>query len=265
LEKPVQYSVRNYQKGDEDALAKIFSECFGHVTPTLIRRWHRRATIRPEDVFIGVANGKVVSHVNTEEKQLHHGEGVFIKTAGVAGVCTDSDHRKKGILTNLLSLALRHAKQEGFSNASLYTDTDGPGHGIYQRCGFVDIATARSYLKYIDYPFIFARWVRYLNIALKDSKLATRKLEGWDKTVAARITEVGVLSFRFRNKRFQHLKKAPKKPDIQFYTDLQTYAKILRGAVQWEDAVETRKLTVQRGEPADIQILRRILKWDWRD
>ena len=265
MEKPVRYTVCNYLKGDEVALARIFSECFGPITPRVIRQWHKKAKIRPEDVFIGVTDGKLVSHVNKEFKQLHHGEGVYLKTAGIAGVCTDSDYRKKGIITSVLKLCLNNAQQEGLSNASLFTETDGPGHGIYQRQGFVDITTFRTYIKYLDYPFVFSRWVRYLNRSLKDSKLATQKLEGWEKSVTLHLKEVGALSFRFEKKRFQKLKKPPKEPDLEFFTDLQTYARIVRAVVKWEEAVNTRKLVVKRGEPADLEMLKRILNWRWHD
>lgn len=265
MEKPVQYAVRNYLKGDEVALARIFSECFGPVTPSRIRQWHRRSRVRPEDVFVGVTDGKLVSHVDVAFKQLHHGEGTYIKTAGIGGVCTDSDYRKKGIVTNLMKLALEHGLQNGVSNASLYTDLDIPAHRIYPRFGFVDIMTWRNYTKILDYPIIFARRLRYLNRSLKDHKIAARKLEGWEKSVAVQLKEVGTLSFRFRKKKFQKLKKPPKRVDIEFSTDLQTYIKIMRGAVQWEDAVKTKKLKVKRGEHVDIEMLKRILRWNWSD
>jgi len=257
--------IRNYLSGDEVGLAKIFSECFGPTTPRVIRQWHKQAKIRSEDVFVGVADGKLVSHVNKEFKQLHHGEGVYLKTAGIAGVCTDSDYRKKGIVTSLLKLCLNRAQQEGFSNASLFTDIDGPGHGIYQRQGFVDITTFRIYMKYLDYPFVFGRWVRYLNRLLKGSKLAQRKLGGWEKSVTLHLKEVGVLSFRFRKNRFQRLKRPPKEPDVEFSIDLQTYVKLTRGVVKWEDAVKAGRLFVKKGEPADLEMLIRILNWRWHD
>jgi len=265
LEKPVQYTVRNYRKGDEVPLAKIFSECFGPVTPSQIVRWHRGSNVRPEDIFVGVVDGKPVSHVNMEFKQLHHGEGVYLKTAGIAGVCSDSDYRRKGIVTNLMKLALDQAEQRGFSNTSLFTGFDLPAIRIYQRLGFVDVMTWRTYIKYIDYPFIFARWVRYLNRSLKDSKIAARKLEGWEKSVVIDLKEVVTLSFRFSEKRFQRLKKPPKRADVQFSTDLQTYEKIMRAVVQWEDAVKEGKLIVKRGEAEDIEMLKRILNWRWDD
>ena len=265
MEKPIKYTVRHFSKGDEIALAKIFSECFEPVTPSRIRQWHRSSRVRPEDLFIGELDEKPVSHVEVVFKQLHHGEGVYLRTAGIGGVCTDSDYRKKGIVTNLMKLALDHAQQSGASNASLYTELDIPAHRIYQRLGFVDIMTWRTYIKYIDYPFIFSRWLRHINLSLKDSKIAARKLDGWEKSIAMQIREVGNLSFRFKRGRFQRLKKPPKQADIEFSTDLQTYTRIMRGVAQWEDVVKAGQLKVKRGKPADIEMLKRILRWRWDD
>jgi len=265
LEKPAKYTVRNYAKGDEVALAKIFSECFGSTTPRQVREWHRTAPVLEKGIFVGEVNGKLVSHVNMESKQLHHGEGVYLKTAGIAGVCTDSDYRKKGIVSNLLKLALDWARQEGYSNTSLFTGLDLSAHRIYQRFGFVDVQTWRTYVKYLDYPTVFGKWLRLLNRLLKDSKMAARKLEGWQRSVAIQLKKVGTLSFRFSKNHFQRLGKPPKQADIEFSTDLETYVKILRGVVRWEDAVKAGKLMVKRGESGDIEMLKRIFNWKWDD
>ncbi len=263
MEKPAEYRVRNFQKGDETAIAKLFSECFGPVPTSRVRLWLRISGVRPEDVFLGVIGGKPVSHVNVEYKHLHHGEDVYLKSAGIGGVCTDSDYRKKGVVTNLMNLALTHAQNEGFSNASLFTELTIPAHRIYLRLGFVDILAWRNYTKFIDYPYVFSRWIRYINRSLKASKVAARKLEGWRKSVVIQFKEVGPLSFRFSRGRFQRLKKAPKRADIEFSTDLQTHTGVMRGLVQWDDAVKAGKLVVKRGEPADIEVLKRILTWRW--
>lgn len=265
MEKPVQYVVRNYQKGDEVHLAKLFSECFGPTTPRLLMQWYRRQKVLPEHILIGEADGKPVSSVEVVFKQLHIGEGFYSKTGGISGVCTDSDYRKKGIVSNLMKLSLEYAKNSGASNASLFTGLDMSAHRIYQRLGFVDVLTGRTYIKYLDYPSVFAKWVRQLNRSLKDSKIVRRRLEGWEKSVTIQLREVGKLAFRFRKGRFQRLKKVPKKADIEFSTDLQTYAKITRNVLTWEDAVKAQKLVVERGEAADIETLQRILHWRWDD
>jgi hypothetical protein len=212
-----------------------------------------------------VVDGKLVSHVNMEFKQLDHGEGVHLKTAGIAGVCTDSDYRRRGIVTNLMKLTLDDVRQRGVSNASLFTGLDLPAVRIYRRLGFVDVLTWRAYIKYIDYPSIFAKWLRALNRLVKDSKMAAGRLQDWEKSVVVRLNDVSPLSFRFHKGRFQRLKKPPRRPNIEFYSDLQTYSRIVRGVVQWEGAVKEGKLTVNRGEAADIEMFKRILHWRWDD
>lgn len=265
LEKPVQYVVRNFKKGDEPQLAKIYSECFGPTTPRLLQQWYRRNKTQPNQIFVGAVDGKPVSAVEYVFKDLHLGEGVYSKTGGISGVCTDSDYRHKGIVTNVMKLALDSAKNSGVSNSSLYTGLDFPAHRIYLRFGFIDIMTWRTYTKYLDYPQIFAKWVRYQNRALKDSKIAQKKLQGWEKTVSIHLKEAGNLAFQFRKGRFLRLKTAPKIADIEFATDLETYAKILRNVLPWEEAVKQKKLVVHKGEATDIEMLNRILHWKWSD
>jgi predicted acetyltransferase len=141
LEKNIEYLLRHYKRGDEVRLAEIYSECFGPTTPRGIKRWKRRAKILSEHMFIGEVKGKPVSSVVLEFKKLHLGEGVYLKTGGIAAVCTDSDYRRKGIVTNLMKHALNFTKQSGVSNSALFTDLDIPAHRIYSRLGFVDIAT----------------------------------------------------------------------------------------------------------------------------
>lgn len=265
MEKPVQYVVRNYKKGDEAGLAKIYSECFGPTTPRLLLQWYRRQKSQPSQIFLGTVEGKPVSVVEYVFKDLHLGEGVYSKTGGISGVCTDSDYRRKGIVTNVMKLALDSAKNKGVSNSSLYTSLDFPAHRIYQRFGFTDIMTWRTYIKYLDYPAIFAKWVRNINRFLKDSKIAQRKLQGWEKTVSLHIKEVGNLAFRFGKGHFRRLKDIPKTADIEFTTDIETYAKIVRNVLSWEEAVKRKKLVAQKGEASDIEMLNRILHWSWDD
>lgn len=193
------------------------------------------------------------------------GEGVFLKTATIAGVCTDSDYRCRGIVTNLMKLALDRAQFEGFSNSSLFTGLDFPARRIYHRLDFVDIVTTRIYAKYLDYPATFARWLRNSNRSIKASKIAANRLRGWEKSVTVQLRDVGTLAFRVKKNHLQKLSKPPKQADIEFSTDLTTYIRIMRGTVEWEDAVKTNKLTVKHGQPADIEMLSRLLHWRWQD
>jgi recombinational DNA repair ATPase RecF len=125
--------------------------------------------------------------------------------------------------------------------------------------------TWRVYVKYLDFPQVFAKWLRYRNCSLKDSKIAQKKLQGWEKTVSIHLKEAGNLTFRFRKGYFQKLTKTPKAVDIEFTTDLETYTKILRNVLSWKETVRQKKLVVQKGEASDIEMLNRIFHWRWDD
>lgn len=265
LQRDTEYLVRNYKKGDEVCLAEIYSECFSPITARIVKKWHRRARVLPEHIFIGEVEGKLVSSVVLEFKKLHLGEEVYLKTGGIGGVCTGSDYRRKGIMTNLMKEALNYTKQSGISNSALFTDLDIPAHRIYSRLGFVDIKTEKLFIKYLDYPFIFKRWIRRRNRLLKYANIAKRKLRGWEKSVVIELKDIGTLCFRFKRGRFQTLKKPPKTPDIIFSTDVPTYTRVSAGAIEWEKAVKTGKLVVKRGEPEDIGMFKRILRWMWEE
>ncbi len=265
LQKNAKYLVRNYKKGDEVRLAEIYSECFHPATPRLVKKWLRRAGVLPEQLFVGEVEGKLASAVTVEFKKLHLGEEVYLKVGGIAGVCTDSDYRRKGIVTNLMKQALNYSKQSGVSNSALFTDLDIPAHRIYSRLGFVDIVNSQSFVKFFDYPFIFRWWIRRRNRLLRYAKMARRKLKGWEKSVVMEIKGVCTLSFRFRRGRFQMLKKPPRTPDVIFSTDLPTCAREFSGAMQWEEAVRTGKLVFKKGEPADRDMLKRIFTWEWEE
>jgi hypothetical protein len=102
-----------------------------------------------------------------------------------------------------------------------------------------------------------------LNRSLKGSKAAVKRLESWEKSVKIMLSDVGTLAFRLRKNRFQRLSKPPKKADIELSTDLETYVKIRRGVVQWEEAVKDGRLSLTKGERADVEMLKRILRWKW--
>ncbi|MFX0068989.1 MAG: GNAT family N-acetyltransferase [Candidatus Hodarchaeota archaeon] len=265
MSKSVKYSVRNYKKGDEIELAKILSECFGPITPKQLLQWYSQERVNPEDVFVAEVDGKLVSTVEIISRELHVGEKIYLRTGAIAGVCTDSDYRKKGIATSLMKKALELKKSKGISSASLYTELDNPARRVYERLGFIDLTTFRTFVKYLDFHSFFTNWIRMRNRRLKDSKIAKKKLEGWEKTIVIDIKEVGTLSFQFKKGRFRVLRKVPKRIDIEFSTDLQTYTKIWWNVLSWEEAVKDKILVLKQGKKEDIELFKRFLHWRWGD
>jgi len=256
--------MRECQEGKDDAkLAQILSECFGPTTPRQVRRWIKQSG--GKSFVLDVEGDEVVSSVGIEYKELHLGEGVHVKTAGIGGVCTCSDYRRKGIMTNLLRQSLNYTKSSGVSNSTLYTGLTLPAHRIYQRLGFCDVQTWLFYVKFLDYPYVFRTWLRELNRYLKCSKIAREVLRDWNRSVVFELEKVGPQPFRFQHSRFQKLKKPPRFPDLAISMSIETLIRVMWGAIKFEDATKTGKMLVKRGTEADLRVLRKVLIQTWDD
>lgn len=231
-----------------------------------MNRWLRQARQSPlgGKSFVCEVEGEIASNVSIEFKELHLGEGVYIKTGGIAGVCTDSEHRRKGIMQNLMQKSLAYIKNTGTSNSALFTSLEFPAHRIYLRCGFGDVQTWPVYAKIPDIPAFFRIWLRGLNWHLKHSKIAQKTLQNWNRSVILELEKVGTQAFRFKRNRFQRLSKPPKSADIVIVMDVETLTRMWWwGAINFKDAMKTGKMQVKKGGEADLKMLRKIVTRIW--
>lgn len=206
--------------------------------------------------------GEVASNVTVELKKLHFGEGVHIKSGGIAGVCTCSDFRRKGIVTNLLDQCLKYVENSGVSNSSLYTGGMLPAHRIYTREGFVDVEKWSAYVKFLDLASYFRLWIRNLNRYVKSSNIAQKTLQNLDRCIAFEFREV-TICFRLKNGRFKMLPKPPRSVDIQVAMTTETLARVMWGGDEMEEIIATGKMKVKKGTEADLQVLRKLLTGIW--
>lgn len=263
MEERPKYIIRDWHEGkDEVKLAQILSECFGLTTPRQVNRWIRKSGGK---TFVLEVDGEIVSTVGLEFKELHLGESVYLKTAGIAGVCTCSDCRRKGLMTDLLAQSLTYIKNSGVSNSALYTGLMLPAHRIYQRFGFCDVQTWPIYIKFLDFSYYFRTWLRNINRNLKVSKIARKTLQGWNCSVIFELKTVSAHSFRFDRDRFRRLSKPSKSADIIIVTNPETLIRIFWGAIKWKNALEAGVIKVKQGNEADIRILRKIMTGIWDD
>lgn len=255
--------MREAQKDkDETQIAQILSECFGPVTPRQLTRWLDKPDVKD---FVCDIEGKIVSHIDIEFKSLHLGEGIFLKTGGIGGVCTCSESRRKGIMTDMMQQTLDYIKNTGLSNSSLYTGLRLPAHRIYKRSGFCDVQTWPFYVKILDCAYVFRRWLRDLNRAVKVSDIAQKTLHGLDRVVVLELKELGVQTLRLHNGHFQRLAKPPKFADIDIATSWETSLRIIWGELKFEDAIATEKIRVRKGSESDLRLMKKILTIIWDD
>ncbi len=254
------------EKRDYVELAQVMSECFGPVTPRIMKKWiqgEKKNAAGYDRFFVAEVDRKAVGSVSVAPRKLHFGEGVYLKTLAVLGVCTGSEYRGRGVATGLLKQAMAFADKSGFSNSSLYTATLLPAHRIYVREGFRDIGKTTRYVKILDYDFVFRGWVRGRNRALKHSSIAQRTLRGWNRTVVFDLGSNGVKGFCFRNDRFQRLTKPPKTADIHIVTTAETMTSLMTEVYLLDDAIEAGHMQVKGATDADLKILNKILVGIW--
>ena len=254
------------EKRDYVDLASVMSECFGPVTPRTMKKWiqgEKKNAAGYDRFFVAEVDGKTVGSVSVAPRKLHFGEGVYVKTLAVLGVCTGSEYRGRGVATGLLKQAMAFADKSGFSNSSLYTATLLPAHRIYVREGFRDVKKTARFVKIFDYDFVFRGWVRWRNRVLKHSKIAQKTLRGWNRTVVFDLGSNGVQGFRFRNGRFQRLTKPPKSAYIHVVTTVETMTSLTTEVFLLSDAIEAGHLQVKGATEADLRILNKVLVGIW--
>jgi len=267
MQKKLQMIFRSAdEKRDYADLASVMSECFGPVTPRIMKKWikgEKKNSSGLDRFFVAEVDGTAVGSVSVAPRKLHLGEGVYIKTLAVLGVCTGSEYRGRGVATGLLKQAMAFADKSGFSNSSLYTATLLPAHRIYVREGFRDVQKTTRYVKILDYDFTFRGWVKGRNRALKHSNIAQRTLRGWNRTVVFDLGSNGVKGFRFRNGRFQRLTKPPKSADIHVVTTVETMISLMSEVYLLADAIKAGHMQVKGASDADLKILNKILVGIW--
>jgi len=268
LTENIRYIVREAKEDKDGAkLAQILSECFFPVTQRQVRQWMQRAKKDPagSTTLVCEIDGEAISQVSIDFKELHLGEGVYIKTGGIAGVCTGSDQRRKGLMTSLMQQSLDYIKNKGVSTSALYTALSLPAHRIYLRFGFSDVQTWPFHVKILDFPYAFRTWLRILNRYVKMSRIAQKTLQNWNRSVVFELGKVGTHSFRYNGNRFRRLPKPPKFADIILALSPETFYRIMWGALKFGEARQTGKVRVKKGDEADLEMLRKVLIRIWDD
>lgn len=191
MEDESKFTVREARIDDATDLARIISESFSRlVTPRQVKRELRKEKGNPKafsKTFVAEIDGRIVGQFVLEYRDLHLGEGIYIRTAAIIGVCTDPDYRKRGVATTLLSAGLEFAKNDGAACSGLFTAINGPAQRVYSKLGFLDIETFQIQSKLIDSRFMFLGRLKARSGLLKRSKLAMCSLKDWNKVVVLEI------------------------------------------------------------------------------
>lgn len=266
MEDKTKFVVREAQVDDAKDLARIISESLPRlVTCRQMKRELEKEKENPEassKTLVAEIDGKVAGQLVVEYKDLHLGEGIYVKTAAITGVCTDPDYRRRGVATALLRAGLEFAENDGVACAALFTAISGLAQRIYSRCGFMDIETFLVQSQLVDFRFMFLSRLKARSRRLKRLRPAMFSLKNWDKVVVLEILGQGSVAFKHCATGFEPL-KSPKKKDVVVSTDVETLYELMDGGVSWKDVVSSGKLKIKQGIGEDISKVMRILQWDW--
>lgn len=173
----MELTIRSYREGDEEDMATIFSKCFRPITATQLRNQLKSQA----DVWVGSqtlvaeVGGKIVAQAWVLYLDLHFGEGVHVKTAALAALCTSSSYRRRGIMTTLVKRAFKEGRKIGASTSSYFTEvTRAPFISrSFRAMGFTEIARVWDYVKILDYPYAF---FKQANKIIRLATAGTRQL-----------------------------------------------------------------------------------------
>jgi mycothiol synthase len=140
---PEGYTLRTFVRGqDEAAFVEVFNAVFADswdftpVTAQEVAQWNHRPSFNPRGCFLLWEGDKLVGFTtvlfNPERAELTHKVIGRIYEMGVL-----PSHRKHGLGFQLLRVAVRYAREQGFQGLDLVTDAESEaGKQLYAKVGF---------------------------------------------------------------------------------------------------------------------------------
>jgi len=139
------------------------------------------------------ADGREASHLDHGPFVFPVGRDAAVRMAGVGGVGTQPEFRRRGFARRIFARAMEEIRQAGYSCAGLYTSTDVIAHRLYRRFGFVDIVVHRPAVKLLDASaFVSRRLTRAISAAAeRDQTIAE-----WTCCLTIALPDEPPMSFR---------------------------------------------------------------------
>ena len=94
--------------------------------------------------------GRDVSHLSYAPYPMQAGGRSTVQVAGIGGVGTEPEFRRRGLARQVLGRAMSEMRGERYSCAALYTATSIVAHRMYRHFGLVDVAEQVRVYKLLD-------------------------------------------------------------------------------------------------------------------
>ena len=139
------------------------------------------------------ADGREASYLGYGPFVFPVGRHAAVRMAGVGGVGTRPEFRRRGFAHRVFARAMEEIRQAGYSCAGLYTGTDIVAHRLYRRFGFVDVVVHQPAVKLLDASaFLSLRLTRAISAAAeRDQSIAD-----WSCYLTIALPDEPPMSFR---------------------------------------------------------------------
>jgi GNAT superfamily N-acetyltransferase len=88
-------------------------------------------------VVRALVDGSQVGRISVPDIDFHWGEGVFVSMAGIAGVGTDEEFRRRGIASKMMEEATAFARSKGYSCSGVSTNLSNNARRLYAKAGYI--------------------------------------------------------------------------------------------------------------------------------
>ena len=142
---PDGFRLTSWEGADHDELLRVHNETFADHpawSPWDREMWHQyvagsRAHRPAHSLLLREGDGRVAAYLHTQEYDAAT-DATGRREAYVAKVGTTPAHRREGLATLMLQVALHRYRREGYVGAALDVDSQNPtgALGVYERAGF---------------------------------------------------------------------------------------------------------------------------------
>jgi hypothetical protein len=193
---------------------------------------------RAKRVYAEVA-GKDVSRVYVLPELISVGPAGRVMMAGIGGVGTEREHRRKGLMRRVYARAMREIARDGYSCSGLFTGTVIVAHRIYREFGYVDVSIQRGVRKLLDPK---AAVVRALSRLAKEDAFS-----GWQGVVAVALPSHPPVHVRIGNGEAKAVGRAPKRVHLSIAASPGALGSLIGGGMSL-DYARAASLVEWRGE-----------------
>ena len=179
-----------------------------------------------------------VSHLSYVPYPMRAGRRSTVQVAGIGGVGTEPEFRRRGLARQVLARAMSEMRGERYSCAALYTATSIVAHRLYRRFGLVDVAKQVRVYKLLDPE-------RFICHALSEMLKGSAALAARRPIIQLSVRPHEPICVRCGEGEVRPLRGKARKIDLSLSMSRQTFTALRQGCISLPYAAQARLLEWQ--------------------